>query len=114
MKARPCKNVSGEGYVECPIEECTHLTINIPGPTEQLTLPVILKGKREGTGAWTWNGDINKPTLRPSVLTQGSKFNEKDETVKFRCHSWINDGQAIFLDDCSHEFKNQTLELLDI
>lgn len=65
MKAQPCKLIPGEGYVKCSLEECTHVTLNIPGPTAQLTLPVILKGKREGTGCWTWNGDIDKPTFNP-------------------------------------------------
>lgn len=105
MKAKTVKIVDGEGYVECPIEEATHLTINIPGPTGVLTLPVITAGSRKDTGCWTWNGDLVSPTLRPSVLTKGHKF---------RCHSWINDGAAQFLGDCSHDMAGQTVELLEV
>lgn len=105
MKAKPVKIIQGQGYVETSIAEATHVTINIPGPSGELTLPFILKGKREGTGCWTWNGDIEAPTLRPSVLTKGSHF---------ICHSWVNDGKVKFLSDCSHEYAGQTLDLLDV
>lgn len=105
MKAQPVKLVYGEGYVPCSVDEATHVTLNIPGPTGRLSLPVIQHGTRAGTGCWTWNGSTDAPTLRPSVLTQGHNF---------RCHSWINDGQAQFLDDCSHELANTTVDLLDV
>jgi hypothetical protein len=105
MKAKPVKLVYGEGYKDCLIEEATHVTLNIPGPAGKLTLPVIIKGKREGTGNWTWNGDTESPTIRPSVLTTNHEF---------RCHSWINDGNAQFLPDCSHELVGQTVELGEV
>lgn len=119
MKAQPCKIIPGEGYVPCATEEATHLTINIPGPSGLLTLPVQIKGRREGTGNWTWNGDTEKPTLRPSVLTQGHNFLGGDATDKanwpaYRCHTWINEGHAQFLDDCDHSLRGQTVALLDV
>lgn len=105
LKAQPVILVSGKGYIPCGIEEATYLRLNIPGPSELMTLPVILRGTREGTNAWSWNGSVDKPTLRPSVLTKGHDFT---------CHTWINDGQAVFLDDCTHEFKGQTMDLLNV
>lgn len=89
----------------CPIAEATHVTLNLPGPTGLLTLPVIRQGAREGTGCWTWNGNTELPTLKPSVLTTCERF---------RCHSWINDGQAVFLTDSSHEFAGKTVPLLEV
>lgn len=105
MKAKPVKLIYGQGYEPCSIEDATQVTLNIPGPTGRLTLPVILSGTREGTGCWTWNGSTEAPTLRPSILTEGHDF---------RCHLWINDGQVQFLDDCSHELRNQLVPLLDV
>ena len=104
MKALPVRIIPTQGYQECPIHEATHITLNIPGPTGVLTLPVIQKGTREGTGCWSWNGSTEAPTLRPSVLTNGHNF---------RCHSWISDGQAQFLADSSHEYAGKTLDLLE-
>lgn len=106
MKAKPVKLIYGEGYVEAPIAEATHVKLNFPGPVGLLILPVILKGTRDGTNCWTWNGDTEKPTLRPSVLT---KIGER-----VRCHTWVNDGKAQFLDDCSHELRGQTVDMLEV
>ena len=64
---------------------------------------------RAGTSCWTWNGSVDAPTLRPSVLTQ---YDGADRN--WRCHSWINDGAAQFLEDCSHSMAGQTAALLDV
>lgn len=109
MKARPVKRGEG-GYVQCEPHEATHLTLRIPGPTGLLTLPVVHGNTtRAGTGAWSWNGSTDAPTLRPSVLTQ---YDGADR--RWRCHSWINDGAAQFLADCSHDMANTTVPLLDV
>lgn len=105
MKALPVKLIYGQGYEPCGVDDATHITLNVPGPTGRLTLPVIQRGTRAGTGCWTWNGSTDAPTLRPSVLTTGSTF---------RCHSWITEGQAQFLDDCNHPLRGSTVALLDV
>ncbi len=105
MKAKAVKLIYGKGYVHCEKEDATHITINIPGPTGLLTLPVITKGSRKDKFCWSWNGCLEKPTLKPSVLTNGHNF---------RCHSWITDGKAIFLNDCDHDLKDKTVTLNDV
>lgn len=100
--AKPVRLIYGQGYEPCPIEEATHLTIDIPGPVGRLTLPVMLKGRREGTGCWTWNGSTTAPTLRPSLKTTGHDY---------LCHTWITDGHAQYLDECSHDLRGQTAPL---
>lgn len=109
MKALPVKLIYGVGYEPCSIAEATHVTLNVPGPTGRLTLPVIQSGSRAGTNCWTWNGDTEKPTLRPSVRTESHNVNNP-----WLCHSWISDGQVQFLDDCTHELRNQTVPLGDV
>lgn len=107
MKAKPLKFLAGEGFVGCPVKDATHIAFHLPGPTGKLTLPVITSGTRAGTNAWTWNGDTEKPTLRPSVLTTNGEG-------RWKCHSWITDGQAIFLPDSTHEHAGKTIDLLDV
>lgn len=107
MKAKPVKLVYGEGYVDVSVDEATHVTLNFPGPVGLLTLPVIIKGTRDGTGCWTWNGDVDKPTLRPSVLTTA-------QHLGMHCHTWVSDGKAQFLEDCSHELRGQTVDMLEV
>ncbi len=102
------KFVYGEGYFPCDVSEATHVKLRTPGPFWTRMIPVILKGKREGTNCWSWNGDTEKPTLKPSILTKGG------EDFKVICHSWVNDGKIQFLADSTHEFAGQTVDLLEI
>ena len=111
MKAKPMRLVYGKGYFSSSIGDATHVKLNMPGPLPDRHIPVILQGKRGGTGCWTWNGDTEKPTLRPSILTEGYT---SDSNLHHRCHTWVNDGIAHFLDDTSHEFAGCHLELLDV
>ncbi len=57
---------------------------------------------------WTFNGDMEKPTLSPSYMTGFDNYK------KNLCHSFIKDGKIQFLGDCFHELKGQTVELPDI
>lgn len=128
MKAKPLK-IENQQFIQCSIDEATHVELKFPlehiyvdwnyfgeieraYPLVKRILPIILKGTRDNhyRGAvWSWNGDIEKPTLKPSILTY-PKFAGQE----FRCHSFVNDGQVKFLSDCSHDNANKTLELLDI
>lgn len=114
MKAKPVHLINGR-YESCGVEEATHVTINFPGPAGLLTLPVIRSGTRSGTGSWSWNGSIDSPTLRPSVLTNGRMLDDDlNDIGPYTCHSWVNDGQAQFLNDSTHEFSGQTIDLLEV
>lgn len=107
MKAKPLKLVD-ENYVGCPPEEATFIRLNSPGPIANIMVPVQIKGSRNGTGNWTWNGDTEKPTLKPSIIQD---FRPHDSLVN---HVWITDGQVKFLNDCSHELAGKTLDLLEV
>lgn len=104
MLAKPLKLVSGV-YEDCAAADATHIKLHMPGPLPDRILPVIQKGTRDGTNSWTWNGSCEAPTLKPSILS---------ETHEQRCHTWVNDGSAQFLNDCSHELAGQTVSLLPI
>lgn len=93
------------GLFPCEPKEATHVALHFPGPSGIIFLPV-LQGprKRKGTPCWTWNGDTEKPTLKPSIKTTGGDF---------LCRSWVTDGQVKFLNDCTHDLKGQTVPLLD-
>lgn len=63
---------------------------------------------KDFTPCWDFNGDVEKPTVSPSVLVRGgSKGNDHV------CHSFIKDGLIQFLSDCSHSLRNQTVEIPD-
>ena len=110
MKAKPVRVIDGE-YTLCEPHEATHLIFKFPGPIRTRVLPVMIGGTRKGTQNWTWNGDVDKPTIKPSVLTTGGG---NGEGGKQTCHSFVNDGKVQFLSDCSHELAGQTVDLLDV
>jgi len=56
---------------------------------------------------WSFNDNFDKPTFKPSVLVS------KDDH-KRRCHSFVTDGNIIFLNDCHHNLAGQTVELPDL
>lgn len=60
---------------------------------------------------WDFNGDMDKPTFKPSLLVQ---YEWGDENEERRCHSFITDGNIRYLNDCTHELVGQTVELPEI
>lgn len=104
MKAQPLQAVKG-GYFVCDAAEATHVRLHFPGPIPNRIIPVVLHGPRSGTPCWTWNGNVEHPTLRPSILS---------ECPPHRCHTFVADGRVQFLSDCSHELAGQTVDLLEV
>ena len=63
---------------------------------------------------WRFNGDYNKPTIRPSVLvTLDVPPDVKLNPDVRRCHSFITDGRSQFLGDCTHPMAGKTVNLPD-
>lgn len=75
---------------------------------------------------WTFNGDVDKPTVSPSILVTARKSPTDEQVTRImdgedldmelphtRCHSFVKDGKIQFLGDCTHELAGQTVELPD-
>ena len=60
-------------------------------------------------GKWEFNGDMDKPTFSPSILSKWPG----PGSVKI-CHSFVRDGKIQFLADCTHDLKGQTVDLPDV
>ena len=65
--------------------------------------------KNQNECIWSFNNDLQKPTVNPSIKVAWSFGSEL-----FVCHSFIRDGMIQYLSDCTHELKGQTVELKDI
>lgn len=78
--------------------------------------------------SWTFNGDLERPTISPSVLVHMHKWDGTVEEYghwtrpthpgvapggECTCHSFVVDGQIQFLSDCTHTLAGQTVELPD-
>jgi hypothetical protein len=104
------------------------LAFYCPGCEEYHMIPV------EGSNAWGFNGDYDKPTFTPSILVGPSwrtppgwdyESAPKDAdgklilgpdgrilgAVEHRCHSFVRDGKIQYLSDCTHKYAGQTLDL---
>jgi hypothetical protein len=57
---------------------------------------------------WTFNGDLEKPTFRASMLVISG-----NETGPTRCHSFVTDGKIAFCPDSTHELSGKTVDLPD-
>ena len=108
-KVRIVTNTDGVYYgVEFRCPGCA----SAPGgdPTHVVTTPPHV-GTR-----WDWNGDMEKPTLTPSILVYPhGTFAADDVTViqSPRCHSFVKDGRIQYLSDCTHGLANMTVDLPD-
>ncbi len=87
-----------------------------------------------GEGSWGFNGDVEKPTFTPSILTRSGHYipeskscwceyyknhpeeiGDKEHGLDcFICHSFVTDGKIQFLGDCTHALANQTVDLPDL
>lgn len=60
---------------------------------------------------WTFDGNLDAPTLSPSILTRAQLG---DPPVSFVCHSFLRNGVFEFLGDCTHEYANQHVPIPDL
>lgn len=74
-----------------------------------------------GKPRWHWNGDVDKPSLNPSVSVSWTEPSDKPEEfddptkdMLRKCHSFVRDGKIQYLDDCTHALAGQTVELPDL
>lgn len=61
---------------------------------------------KEDGGHHGFNGDLNNPTVTPSLV--------QNFTPGRMCHSFIKNGQIQYLNDCWHHLKGKTIVLPDI
>jgi hypothetical protein len=58
--------------------------------------------------SWSWDGNLELPTLSPSILTRGGVDLEQV------CHSFLQAGVFDFLNDCTHSLAGQRVPMLDL
>ena len=81
---------------------------------------------------WDFNGNIESPTLNPSILIRTGHYvpgyrsdacwctwdkEHPDEPAPFKCgvcHSFVIDGKIQYLNDCTHELAGQTVNMADL
>lgn len=60
---------------------------------------------------WNFNGDYERPTFRPSMIMKYPV--ENPEIGNVREHFFVTDGKIQYLQDCNHEMRGKTVEMID-
>lgn len=82
---------------------------NCPGCKSSHYIPI------EGPKAWAWNGSLDAPTFKPSIVVWTEEYREPNFLIPAtRCHSYVTDGSIQFLGDCTHELAGKTVPLPEI
>ena len=108
--------------IDTDYEGQRYVSFGCPGCGQDHCLPVT------GPGAWSFNGDIERPTIAPSILSRGlkvklgpdGKWNGEWERgadgkpLPNVCHSFVTDGRIQFLTDSNHALAGQTVDLPEV
>ena len=136
MKVRVIHDQEGDYYgirFECPGCGDSHMVNTDWVP------PGMARSKHAQPLQWHFNGDLDNPTLSPSLLVRAGHHAESDPAAAmakgcycnyaernpdqppmpkhwtcYLCHSFVTDGRIQFLGDCSHPLKDQTVALPDM
>ena len=60
-----------------------------------------------GRAHWDWDGNLEAPTLSPSILQHASGSLPA-------CHSFLRAGRWEFLSDCTHSLAGQTVDMVPL
>lgn len=61
-----------------------------------------------GPRGWGFNGDLNKPTLTPSVRTRYG------DALAYTCHFFVRAGRIEYCSDSTHKMAGQTVDMVDM
>lgn len=108
-------------------DQSDHLRLKIwcPGCKSLKMLPI--NGTSDKRPNWQFDGNLEKPTLSPSIKTSYYMMSDEGEAAAERgdapgpdgryhgheyvCHSFLKAGRWEFLSDCTHELKSQTVDM---
>lgn len=75
---------------------------------------VTTEGDRSKGPVWSWDGNVDVPTISPSILvTYSGRDAGMGDAPPARCHSFVRSGAIEFLSDCTHAHAGQTVAIPD-
>lgn len=66
---------------------------------------------------WQFDGNLEKPTFTPSINIRIGPFPDDHPRYPGKikvCHYFLKEGRLQYLDDCTHDYKGQTIDLQPI
>ena len=105
MKAMLRHVLDGEVEYDALAFVCPGCTLNGGPGLHMLPVNALVKAP-----SWTWNGNLELPTLSPSILTRW-RWNDETDII---CHSFLKEGVFEYLSDCTHGLNNQKVPMVDL
>lgn len=65
-----------------------------------------------GKITWHWDGDVDAPTVTPSVIARYISPIPEEFPDKV-CHFFVRRGRIEYCGDCTHAFAGQTVDMPD-
>lgn len=100
------RTTDDHGVIYNTLAFCCPGCIESDGNSGLHILPVNTEGKK--SPSWDWDGNLEAPTLTPSILTRTGKDRERV------CHSFLRAGVFEFLGDCTHSLAGQNVPMPDL
>lgn len=104
-----------------------YLAWHCPACNQEHHVPVLIGEKGKKDRGWNWNGNLDSPTLSPSVKISSGKYVPEWEKIKHRydnaegkkwieenssiCHFFITDGNVRYCGDCTHSYNGKIISL---
>jgi hypothetical protein len=85
----------------------TEIWWGCPGCEMSHSIPVTRTGE-EAKRNWTFNGDVDNPTITPSIL---ASYGYRDKKPTKFCHFYIREGSIEFLADCTHKLAGKIVPM---
>lgn len=83
-----------------------HVLVWCPGCDDLHTIGVEGDDGSKPRTEWTWDGNLEAPTVSPSILVRMDFTNNVRPSIV--CHSYLESGRWRFLDDSTHAFSGVT------
>jgi len=116
----------------CPACTCLHqYRLDSASEIKQPDWPEM-EDKHPGAPQWSFNGNLELPTLMPSMLIyaehpdssrpweewvamkQRGEIDRIPYVRETRCHYHLINGNIVFCEDCPHEYRGMTVPLPDL
>lgn len=72
----------------------------------------VSPNRAENGASWKFNGDLNRPTFNPSIMSRW-QFNPEINKPDKVCYLFVTDGMIRFLGDCTHPLKGRAVDMTD-
>lgn len=119
MKSRLRKVRYGDVVCDSLLFVCPGCVAGGPDGYEGIHMLLVNAPPGLNRASWDFDGNLEAPTLSPSILTNGTR----DDRTRFRddgrprfprCHSYLRAGIFEFLSDCEHPLAGQRIPMPDL